>query len=422
MPEENILSTRETEILALVATGLTNREIAQKLTISPNTVKVHLSNIFEKLGVSSRTEATLVGMEHGIVDVPGAEPPTQSFQTTWRDIAQKYLWVWIPAVLLLAVFLVTFSSNILFPPAETPNPADFPERWQKLASLPEARAGMAAASYDGNIYAIAGEGPQGVSGSVFRYLPETDLWERLSNKPTPVVDVGAALIGEKLYVPGGRLADGQPTNSLEIYDPRQDSWETGAPLPKAISAYALTGFEGQIYLFGGWDGMRAVDDVFAYDPATDTWQEQTPMAIARQDAGAVALADKIVVLGGRNETGALKEAQTYFPSRDTNGENPWAEFMDLPESRYGFGVASISDVIFVIGGMPEIVESDGAEIAYQFVSNAWQPLTIELNEFLTQPVLIPMGSQIYALFSKAKTTSTWRYQAQYYEVFIPIVP
>ena len=86
MPNNNTLSSREEEILQLVATGLTNREIAQKLTISPNTVKVHLSNIYEKINVASRTEATLYGIEHGIVDVPGGEvetaPPEELPQ--WR--------------------------------------------------------------------------------------------------------------------------------------------------------------------------------------------------------------------------------------------------------------------------------------------------------------------------------------------------
>ena len=93
MPEGNTLSERELEILQLVARGLTNREIGQMLVISPNTVKVHLSNIYEKINVASRTEATLYGIEHGIVDVPGAETSEKETPTPQRSPFQKYLWV-----------------------------------------------------------------------------------------------------------------------------------------------------------------------------------------------------------------------------------------------------------------------------------------------------------------------------------------
>ena len=51
------LSPREQEILELVAAGLTNQEIADKLVISPETVKKHAGTIYGKLGVRSRTEA-----------------------------------------------------------------------------------------------------------------------------------------------------------------------------------------------------------------------------------------------------------------------------------------------------------------------------------------------------------------------------
>jgi DNA-binding NarL/FixJ family response regulator len=51
------LSEREAEVLGLVAQGMTNTQIAQRLTVSDNTVKFHLQNIYQKLGVSNRTEA-----------------------------------------------------------------------------------------------------------------------------------------------------------------------------------------------------------------------------------------------------------------------------------------------------------------------------------------------------------------------------
>ena len=64
---QELLSERESEILKLVAMGMTNREIARKLFLSERTIKAHLTNIFNKLNVASRSEAIVKGLKWGLV-------------------------------------------------------------------------------------------------------------------------------------------------------------------------------------------------------------------------------------------------------------------------------------------------------------------------------------------------------------------
>jgi DNA-binding CsgD family transcriptional regulator len=61
------ITRRELEILGLIAGGLSNREIAEKLFVSENTVKTHSSRLFEKLSARRRTQAVQLGKELGLI-------------------------------------------------------------------------------------------------------------------------------------------------------------------------------------------------------------------------------------------------------------------------------------------------------------------------------------------------------------------
>jgi DNA-binding CsgD family transcriptional regulator len=69
------LTNRETEILRLLVQGLTRREIAHELTLSPHTVRHHLEHIYAKVGVGTRGAAAVYAVEHdllGQADAPGS--------------------------------------------------------------------------------------------------------------------------------------------------------------------------------------------------------------------------------------------------------------------------------------------------------------------------------------------------------------
>ena len=61
------ITPRELEILGLIAAGLSNREIAERLFVSENTVKTHSSRVFDKLGAKRRTQAVQLGKEFGLL-------------------------------------------------------------------------------------------------------------------------------------------------------------------------------------------------------------------------------------------------------------------------------------------------------------------------------------------------------------------
>lgn len=63
------LTPREMEVLRLIGGGLTNKEIANRLYLAESTVKLHVKTLFDKLGVTTRTEAMRIGIERGLIRV-----------------------------------------------------------------------------------------------------------------------------------------------------------------------------------------------------------------------------------------------------------------------------------------------------------------------------------------------------------------
>jgi DNA-binding CsgD family transcriptional regulator len=424
MTEETVqLSDREAEILRLVATGATNQQIADSLDISINTVKVHLRNIFGKIGASSRTEATLFAMRQGIAEVetiPRQEPqlaqpePAQgAFASAITAAPVELLGVELPAsgqasnvpavsataadaspaapqprrrpawalslgaVLVLALLglLAYFALGGPALPGSQPTAATGgqlapqPERWKSHAALGQPRTGFALASYDGRLYAMAGADASGPLDTVERFDPQNNIWVPLSNKPIAVGQVQAVTVGGRIYVPGGELADGSVSTVFEVYDPRGERWEQLAPLPEPRSRYALASVEGRLYLFGGWDGQAYRDEVFAYDPASDSWETRTPMPTARRDAGAAVIENRIYVVGGQNNAGALRVSERYDPAADPGGQ-PWDGAVPLPNAVAAPAVVGITNLLIVFD--PE----GQAALLFQLSNDSWTALAL----------------------------------------------
>jgi DNA-binding CsgD family transcriptional regulator len=439
MPDINDLSEREREILCLVAEGASNKQIAQELFISANTVKVHLRNIFSKIGVSSRTEAAMFAVSAGLVEpisddgaggsgVIRGNIEDLSGSTDGFGLVTTRRWISI-ILIVIAFTFVGLSVLFLFRDQIFSNPfsGDQPPleeslSWQENASLPTARSGFAAAAHGGQIYVIAGESGEGVTGVVERYDPSLDKWFTLSSKPVPVTDVNAAVIGGKIFIPGGRLKSGQLTDILEVYDPLEDNWEQYASLPFPIHAYAMVAFEGKLFLFGGSDDTAYLDVVLTYDPATDEWYEQASMPTARAYSGAVVSGNRILVIGGFDGKKVLSVNELYYPERDNVGTNPWGDGIPLPDGRYGMGIVSIADTIYVLGG--ETSKGDKIQaLQYSAQEEKWRLFSSSESETWAFLGLVRMETELFAvggLLNNELTKRNLSYKA-IYTINLPLI-
>ena len=446
MPEIEELSEREQEILKLVARGASNKEIARQLFISINTVKVHLRNIFAKIGVSSRTEAAMFAVNTGLItgqvqptapdqeqnkvqELAGSESnredeTTQPVQRNWLSQPKGILIVASIVVLLvttLAIALTRFSARSNSELASGQIPETTSLGWKNLPPLPEARYGLALVAYEDRLYAIGGMANQEVSGQLDIFEITRDTWGAGKRKPLAVQDIQAVIIRGKLYVPGGLTGDGRVSNQLEIYDPRQDSWTTGAPLPIPVSAYALAAFNNRMYLFGGWDGTQILDTVYEYNPEVDEWKAMPSMPTARRYLGAVVSGNAIYVVGGEGGQGPLDTNEIFYPDQITNPQAAWQPGELLPEPVYGMGVTSVADIIYLVAGQGE-TQREYPVLAYE-KTEGWRVIEAWPGEVPTFPGLTSQGVFLYTvggMVDNLPTSDSYKYQALY-TVSFPLI-
>lgn len=455
--QKETLSERELGILRLVATGASNKEIARQLYISPNTVKVHLRNIFTKINVASRTEATLYAINLGLVK-PGQDViPLNEFTTDDQNAktdnnltelgpaiiiedsntlprpSQKYRLIGFGGILVLVMIvfgLFRVNQNnqikILITPTSFPQPLSpnlVTKRWTVQTSMPAPRKGMGSIEYNDLFYIFGGETSQGVDGKLLLYDPLKNTWKTLQDKPTPVTDIHAVLLGEKIYIPGGRMKNGLETDTLEVYDPRQDSWETKASMPTALSAYAIAAFEGRLYLFGGISNGKFSSEVFSYDPQEDQWQERSPLDVPRAYAGAAALNGKILIIGGFDGKNPLQLNQAYFPNREANGENAWENYQALLDKRYAMGVTQLAGIVFLIGGIGEDQKSVDSTLQYNSPTDQWVALDTPPLSVGAHNAILTSGNFVYICGGESAGTllaNNQAYQA-IYTISVPVI-
>ena len=430
------LTRREKELLRLVATGITNQQVAHRLHISVNTVKVHLRNIYTKLGAESRTEATMIAVREGLIVVDGIEPAAETATDEAAVPAPEPPLPLFQRVALVAAALLVVAGMVLTWPRSRPQAENGPDlpleqvrdgtpttwsssaesSWHERAQMPTRRAYLALAVADDRFFAIGGQTPEGPTAAVEIYSPEEDLWGRGADLPTPATYIAAATIGDRIFVPGGCDGQGTPSRTLAVYEVAADAWEEAAPLPEPRCAYALTAFAGRLYLFGGWDGERYVATVYVYDPETDAWTTAPPMSTARGFAAAAPLGERIYVVGGYDGHRELTTCAVYDPSTTA-----WDACAPLTVERGGLGLVPLGGQLYAIGG-GGWTSYLGFNERYDPGNDTWRTIATPLTGEWRSPGVIVFEDTIYAIggWNGDYLSMNQSYEPLPFHIFIPV--
>lgn len=376
--ESQQLSERERQILHLVATGRSNQQIANELGISVNTVKVHLRNVFGKIGAASRTEASMYAVRAGIVTVDRVidarttgEVEAPLVPTDKEVVVEQFGAPTSTSEDMVDVLpeAVARPQDLESLPVATPARSDAPEPQPaavtavvEQAAQP-ARTPMKPRSTRMFVLLALCLVLVALGGIAVTWLVRLNQrvddqaqdverfnlarWRELPALPTPRAGFAVAAIEDQLFVIAGENESGV-LNTVARFDTSSQNWVALAHKPNAVTDVRAAKLGEKLYVPGGRRSADAKDisaTVERYDPDTNQWEKLADLPQPRSGYALTALEGKLYLFGGWDGTAYRDEVFAYDPKSNT-----WTELESMPTARAFASAAVIEDSIVVVGG------------------------------------------------------------------------
>jgi DNA-binding CsgD family transcriptional regulator/N-acetylneuraminic acid mutarotase len=383
------LTERELEIVRLAGTGLGNKEIAARLSLSPNTVKVHLRNIFTKLEARSRTEMTMIAirngwivLEHGTpgIDVQSASVQRrESSQTATPSVTSSAFPLGDPRPLAPPDPTISDATGQTTTTPDTipvaPNPQPLPNLavWQRIILLIAIGLGLALLV----LTLPANPGNASSSNDPLRISPaqprtglllrdEASRWHLRTPLPAARARSAASTVGDLIYVIGGEVNQAVSGDVL-IYEPVTNTWTTlNTPKPTPVANAPAATVNGRIYIAGGTtqDGNPSTA-LEVFDTTKGQWRTLAPMGQPVAGHGFAALDNQLYVFGGKTNKGITGASERYDIATNT-----WHSITSMPTPRTLSAAVTYDDRIYVVGGYNGEHELSACEY-YTPANDAW---------------------------------------------------
>lgn len=301
--------------------------------------------------------------------------PGRSRSVLVRAVTSAALAVACTSAIVLAATNDDASSGEQRPASGLERAAD---SWGALAPSPLERTEVGAARIGDRIYVVGGYiSSGGTTGRMVRYDISEDSWREVAALPIAVNHPGVTAHRGKLYVLGGNLpgaGSGEPkSNRLYRYSPRADRWARLPDAPTERGALALVGIGDRLYAAGGYtEEVFDLRTLEIYDREQRRWRRGPKMPTGRNHLGYAALGGQFIVTGGRPGPihGSQATVESYDPKR-----RRWSTFAEMATARSGHSATVAGGKLVVFGGE----ELDGGQTiaqveAYDPVSDSWASL------------------------------------------------
>ena len=416
------LTERELQIVQLLATGAGNKEIAAQLFLSPNTVKVHLRNIFTKLEVQTRTEATMIAVRNGWVALPkneeneklripmgnpigenvkGETVASSGFDATLINVSQA-----LPTALGLEKpdatsdqRLIPNNQSPITPVPVAPNPQlllplSMRRRIAIVATLVIALALSVlslnirptdATSNPDNPVDVPGVNP------VAPLTAASTRWNTRASVRTARARSIAVGHRNQVYLIGGEV-DRKLSDEVLVYEPDKDQWQDlGAPKPTPVLNAAAAVIGNSIYLPGGLTANNTATDRFeVLDVISKTWLALPRLPRATSGHAVAALQGQVFVLGGRANGQITNEGYVFDVT-----SNVWTTLPSMPTARENAAAVAFNNRLYVVGGFDGRHELATCEY-YAPAEKTWstcKPMTVGRSSF----GLAQVGGSLFAV-------------------------
>ena len=199
----------------------------------------------------------------------------------------------------------------------------------------------------------------------------TDSWAALEPSPLERTEVGAARVGDGIYVVGGFISSGGTTDRMVRYEISDDRWSEVAPLPIAVNHPGITAHDGFVYLLGGQGPIGTSPRLYRYAPRRDRWTRLADAPTARAALALGGIGHRLYAAGGVSNTDATVQRLEIYNLRTDR----WTAGPKMPTGRNHVGGAAYRGELLVTGGRPGPVHGGMTTVErYDPVKRRWSAM------------------------------------------------